>query len=284
MSRHLLLPPVLNPAAGPNPANFVRVPGGTFLMGSPQGTPGSRDNERPVRVVTLSGFYISQFLVTQGEWYDVMGTNPSFFQGARLPAGVNWRNLPVESVSWYGALVFSNRLSIARGLTPAYSIGGNTNPADWGPVPTSRNATWDAVVMVPGSTGYRLPTEAQWEFAARGGHGSPGNFTFSGSNTAADVAWMWENSGDRTREVGTLRPNALGLYDMSGNVSEWVWDWAGMYPAAAQTDPTGAAAGDIRVFRGGHWGDTPELARSAIRHGINPVLRSEFIGFRVVRL
>jgi len=276
-------PPVLNPAAGANPANFVRVPGGTFLMGSAEGTPNSQANERPVRVVTVSPFYMSRFPVTQGEWFDVMGSNPSHFQGARVLAGVNWRNLPVENVSWYDALVFSNRLSIARGLTPAYSIRGSTNPDDWGPVPTGGNATWNAVTVVSGSTGYRLPTEAQWEFAARGGHGSPGNFTFSGSNTAAEVAWHNANSGNRTREVGTLRPNALGLYDMSGNASEWVWDWFGNYPSVAQTDPVGASSGSLRVRRGGSWLGSAGDVRSAFRDWSAPFLRSDSFGFRLVR-
>jgi len=267
-------------------SDLIRIPGGTFQMGSPAGTPNSQSNERPVRAVTISAFSMRRFLVTQGEWYDVMGTNPSrFYAGypAIIAAGANWRNLPVERVSWYDALVFSNRLSIARGLTPAYSIGGSTNPDDWGLVPTSSDATWNAVTIVAGSTGYRLPTEAQWEFAARGGNGSPGNFTFSGSNNAAEVAWHDANSGGRTHEVGRLRPNALGLYDMSGNVWEWVWDWMGTYPSTPQTNPTGPAAGDTRVLRGGSWRAAPEFARSAIRNHVSPVHRDFLIGFRLVR-
>ena len=274
---------------GPSPSGFVRVPGGTFLMGSPEGTPNSNANERPVRAVTVSGFSMGRHVVTQGEWYDVMGTRPSFFNGTNNETGTTvtptfqWRNLPVERVSWYDAIVFSNRLSIARGLTPAYSIGGSTNPDDWGPVPTSWNATWNAVTIVPGSTGYRLPTEAQWEFAARGGHGSPGNFTFSGSNVAAEVAWHSANSGRRTREVGTLAPNALGLYDMSGNVWEWVWDWWGTYPDYPETDPTGASSGSDRVVRGGGWGVSDWGVRSASRLDVAPADRFDGLGFRLVR-
>ena len=280
---------VTSAAIGPvtaAPLDLVRIPGGTFLMGSPVNTPNSQASERPVREVTISSFYMGRFLVTQGEWYDVMGTNPSGFHSrssAILAAGANWRNLPVEMVSWYDALVFSNRLSIASGLTPAYSIGGSTNPDDWGLVPPTSNATWNAVTVVPGSTGYRLPTEAQWEFAARGGHGSPGNFVFSGSNVVTEVAWHSANSGNRTHEVGALMPNALGLYDMSGNVWEWVWDRWGTYPSVAETDPTGPAAGDSRVRRGGGWNDTPSNVRSAHRNGSNPFNRFTSFGFRLVR-
>jgi len=240
-------------------------------MGSPVNTPNSRDNERPVRAVTVSAFYMGRFPVTQGEWYDVMGGRPSGFTGETCfwgdpVTGVNWRSLPVEQVNWFNAVAFANALSVQAGLEPAYTINGAT-------------VTWNR-----DANGYRLPTEAEWEFAARGGIVCQGDFIFSGSNTANDVAWTNWNSGWRTHEVGQLMPNALGLYDMSGNVWEWVWDWWGTYPATAQTDPTGPAAGGLRVFRGGSWGDTPEYARSAIRSGNFPALRDEGIGFRVVRL
>ena len=266
--------------------DFIRIRGGTFQMGSPVNTPNSNANERPVRSVTVSSFYMSRFPVTQGEWYDVMGTNPSNFHGghsAIVAAVANWRNLPVETVSWYDAIVFANKLSVESGLTPAYSINGSTNPSDWGPVPTSPNAAWDAVTVVPGSTSYRLPTEAQWEFAARGGIVCQGNFIFSRSNNTADVAWTGENSEGRTNEVGTLAPNALGLYDMRGNVWEWVRDRFGTYPSADETDPTGAAAGGNRVVRGGCWSLPPGHAQSAFRRDVPPVIRHENFGLRVVR-
>ena len=248
---------------------FVRIEGGTFRMGSPAGTPDSWGNERPVRSVTVSTFHMSRHLVTQGEWHDIMRSNPSHFQRARVAAGANWRNLPVEMVSWFDALEFANRKSQRAGLTPAYSITGTG---------ANRVATWNR-----NANGYRLPTEAEWEFAARGGHGSPGNFMFSGSNTISDVAWYGGNSGGGTRAVGTRQPNGLGLYDMTGNVWEWVYDWWGAYPNMAQTNPAGPAAGDYRVKRGGCWYFAPEYARSAIRGLGIPDVRGRHLGFRVVR-
>jgi len=199
---------------------MIRIQGGTFQMGSNDGD----NDEKPVHKVTVSGFYMSKFEVTQKQYSEVMGTNPSFFKGDKLP---------VDSVSWYDAVVFCNKLSIRSGLTPAYSIAGKTNPAEWGTVPTSDNGTWDAVTIVDGATGYRLPTEAQWEYAAKGGNGSPGYFTYSGSNNISDVAWYEDNSGDKTHEVGKKAPNILGLYDMSGNVWEFCWDWYGDYTGEA---------------------------------------------------
>jgi formylglycine-generating enzyme required for sulfatase activity len=149
-------------------------------------------------------------------------------------------------------------------------------------IPASNNAQWNNVQIVPGSNGYRLPTEAQWEFAAKGGQAqSP--FTFSGSNNAAAVAWHNANSGRMTRAVGGLAANVLGIHDMSGNVWEWVWDWHGAYPGTAQTDPTGVSSGSYRVIRGGSWHSTAVSARSVDRNNFNPAFRAGTVGFRVSR-
>ena len=284
----------------PDPARFVRVQGGTFLMGS---NPGG--NETPMRNVTLSPFYMSRFQVTQGEWYDVMGTRPSFFNGNNamntstwqsMPTTpeLNWRNLPVEQVSWYDAIVFANRLSVARGLSPTYEMPNvwpnptswSSDPATWGTVPTDWDdplgTRWDQVRIVPGSTGYRLPTEAQREFAAMGGSESR-NYEFSGGNNLNEVAWHSGNSGSRTHPVGTRTANELGLYDMSGNVWEWVWDWFGTYPSVAETDPVGASSGSARVARGGGWGYSDWNLRPVFRFNGIPVFRWNNNGVRLVR-
>jgi formylglycine-generating enzyme required for sulfatase activity len=139
-------------------------------------------------------------------------------------------------------------------------------------VPTSWNATWDAVTIESGSTGYRLPTEAQWEYAAKGGDDSPGNYIYAGSNTVGDVAWYSGNSGGTSHAVGTKNPNGLGIYDMSGNVYEWCWDWDERY-----------SSGSFAMRRGGYWGDSAEDVRSALRDSIIPSSRGYFFGFRLVR-
>ena len=238
--------------------NFVYVRGGTFRMGSHSG---GNDDERPVRNVTVSDFYIGKFPVTQREWCKVMGANPSHFKGD---------NFPVEMVSWFDVIEYANKRSLQEGLTPAYAVKVTENnwDVDW----NNRNAN-----------GYRLPTEAEWEYAARGGHGTPGNFEYSGSNNADDVAWYDRNSWKCTQSVGEKAPNDLGLYDMGGNVWEWVWDRYGPYPNAAETDPVGPSAGSHCTHRGGSWSNSTAFVRSATRLWSNPSNRSSIIGFRLVR-
>ena len=265
---------------------MVLVPGGSFQMGNPD-----RDTfytkELPAHTVTLTGFYMGKYEVTQAQYEAVMGSKPS---GIQRSYGMG-DNYPVYSASWYDALVFCNRLSVAGGLTPAYRISGSTDPSSWGSVPTSSNgvstATWDAVEVVSGSTGYRLPTEAQWEYAAKGGNESPGNYTYAGSNTVDDVAWNWDNIPERysSQPVGTKTPNGLGLYDMTGNVREWCWDWLGAYSSEAQTDPVGASSGSVRVFRGGSRGHhaTEDYLRSTFRDSMYPRGGDFLTGFRLAR-
>ena len=206
---------------------LVRIEGGTFQMGSNNG----RDTEKPVHTVTVSAFYLGKYEVTQKEWEAVMRINPSSFKGDILP---------VENVTWFDVVEYCNRLSQKEGLTPAYTISGRT-PASGYPI-TAATVTWNR-----NANGYRLPTEAEWEYAARGGNGSPNNYTYAGSNTVDEVAWYSGNSGSRTHDVGTKKPNGLGLYDMSGNVYEWCWDRYGNYSSGAQNNPIGASSGSNRV-------------------------------------
>jgi len=227
---------------------FVRIEGGTFRL------------DRSGHDVTVGGFNMSRYPVTQGEWAELMGTNPSRFRGD---------SLPVEMVSWFDALEFANRKSLRAGLTPAYTISG-TGP--------NRAVTWNR-----DANGYRLPTEAEWEFAARGGIVCRGNFKFPGSDYVDEVAWHFWNSNNSTQAVGALWPNALGLYDMGGNVWEWVWDLDGLSVNAAQTDPAGASSRSFRVVRGGGWNRSLMGGGLAIRERHLPSMTRSDIGFRLVR-
>ena len=247
-------------------------------------------NSYPAHQVTLtSGFYMGKYQVTQEQWEAVMGNNPSSFRagggGAGQVTGLDTSRFPVERVSWYDVIVFANRLSKQAGLTPVYEIGCASNgewttyTSRWGSVPTSGDARWNNVRMVEGSTGYRLPTEAQWEFACRAGTITPWNTGTSITTSEAN----FDGVLGRTTEVGDFEPNAWGLYDMHGNVWEWVWDWFGAYSSEAQTDPVGVSSGSFRVFRGGGWHHDAQAARSTVRGHYWPNRRWFIGGFRLVR-
>jgi formylglycine-generating enzyme required for sulfatase activity len=247
----------------PLPPNFVRVEGGTFQMGS---SSGGYDDERPVHTVTVKSFSIGKYEVTQREWSEVMRTT------VRQQLAMEWGfmrgegdNYPMYNVNWYEAVEYCNRRSLKEGLTPAYRGSGDSITCDWN------------------ANGYRLPTEAEWEFAAKGGTKDYLTTEYSGSNSVDAVAWYRGNSENGIRPVGTKAANSLGLHDMSGNVSEWCWDWKGSYSSGSQTDPRGAAAGDRRVARGGSCIDDASYARSAYRSSITPSDRRDDVGFRLVR-
>ena len=272
------------------------IPDGSFSMGSPPSENGRQPDENPPHSVTLhSGFFMGVYQVTQKQYFDLMGGGPMDTYQAAIGAGLadygRGDDFPMYYVNWYDALVFCNRLSMAEGLTPAYSIGGSTDPADWGTVPIIFDPTWNAVEIVSGSTGYRLPTEAQWEYACRAetttafndGHSDD----YSADITAVELlGWYNSNSGSKTHEAGQKAKNAWELYDMHGNVSDWCWDWYGsMYYSSSPSsdDPTGPLSGSGRLARGGRWGSTAQYARSAYRGFSGPDKQSNEIGLRLVR-
>jgi len=237
--------------------DMVLVTGGTFTMGSPSSEQGRSDDEVQHQV-TVSSFHMGKFDVTQDLYQSVMGSNPSYYTGDG--------NRPVEQVSWYDAVAFCNKLSERNGLQTVYTING-----------TDVTASWSA-------NGYRLPTEAEWEYAARGGQqGASAYHVYAGSDNLDQVAWYKDNSGSTTHPVGQKAPNALGLYDMSGNVWQWCWDWYENYSGSGQNDPRGASSGASRVYRGGGWSFDAQYSRVADRPYSPPALRDIALGFRLVR-
>ncbi|MDY7221398.1 formylglycine-generating enzyme family protein [Halalkalibacterium halodurans] len=221
--------------------HLVLVEGGTFTSTK------TNDYEE---TITIDDFYIGKYEVTQKEWMDVMGSNPSHFKGD---------DLPVEMVSWYDAIEYCNKRSIKEGLEPYYNI--NKNELDPNNKSEYDHIKW-TVTINEGANGYRLPTEVEWEYAASGGQLSE-SYTYSGSHNVDEVAWYWRNAGDQylsgdwswptiennnnqTNSVGLKEPNELGLFDMSGNVREWCWDWYGELGGDNES-------GSLRVVKGGGW-------------------------------
>jgi len=250
---------------------MVLISGGTFQMGSPSNEADRKDNEKQHQV-TVGSFYMGKYEVTQKEYQEVMGMNNSYFNGD---------NLPVENVNWYQAVNYCNRLSQRDGLTPAYTVNGT-------------DVTWNQ-----NANGYRLPTEAEWEYACRAGTTTPFN---TGNNITTNQANF---KSLKTTEVGSFAPNPWGLYDMHGNVWEWCWDIYDVYvtksrediafgysmylvggsrDGGAQADPKGVSSGSGRVVRGGSWYNTAQDLRSAYRFYYTPSsLNYGIVGFRVAR-
>jgi formylglycine-generating enzyme required for sulfatase activity len=227
---------------------MVWIAPGTFTMGSPSNEK-DRSGERPQTKVTISrGFLMSKYEVTQAQYKSVVGTNPSFFKGD---------NNPVEWVSWHKAVAYCAKLT------------------------ESEKATG----RLPAGYEYRLPTEAEWEYACRAG--TTTRFSYGDDpdySQLGEYAWYENNSSNTTHPVGEKKPNGWGLYDMHGNVFEWCQDWFGNYPGGSVTDPQGAATGSDRVLRGGYWDSDAGICRSAYRDADYPgtLNDSHYLGFRPV--
>ena len=225
--------------------DMVFVEGGTFV---------NTNSNYYGETITIDDFYIGKYEVTGSEWAKIMGNNPSEFVGNN--------NLPVEMVSWYDCIEYCNKRSIKEGLEPYYNIDKDT--IDLNNISEYDDVKW-TVTINETANGYRLPTEAEWEYAASGGRLSK-NYTYSGSDNVDEIGWHWRNCGDEylsgewnwskieanngsTKPVGSMSPNELGLYDMSGNVREWCFDW--------YSEEANASGDAYKIWKGGGWlGDT----------------------------
>lgn len=224
---------------------LVKIKAGSFTMGSPASEKNRENDETQHRVTLKQDYWLGKYEVTQGQWKAVMENNPSSFKKGD--------NYPVECVSWDDAMEFCKKLTENE----------------------------RAAGRLPSGYAYTLPTEAQWEYAARGGRKANAYYVYGGGDDLDSVGWYGDNSDRTTQPVGQKRANELGLYDMSGNVSEWCRDWYGDYPSGDITNPVGPANGSNRVNRGGSWRSKTRHCRSADRSSAGPAFRNNGVGFRV---
>ncbi len=254
----LIQPELAHGFAGPGGSTnmaMVTLDPGEFLMGSPRYEEGRKKGEDRHQVTLNRGFMLGTTEVTQEQWFSVMGSQPSSTHGI---------NFPVENITFEQCVKFCNALSKMEGLAPAYGL-------------KNREIFWNRE-----SNGYRLPTEAEWEYACRAGSQD----RFTNGNNRSDlqaVSWSRINSSGGSHEVATRYPNDWGLHDMHGNVWEWCWNWSSAYPTRFAVDPEGPARGDSRVIRGGSWDNSSGACRSANHNSAKPGFKAGVLGFRVAR-
>ena len=241
-------------------------------------------NDNKPHSISLSAYRIGETEVTQELWQAVMGNNPSWFQGSSNPpeSGEEQGKRPVENINWYHAIAFCNKLSKACGLEFCYTVSGvNFDTLHFNNIPKWDDGTWNNAVCDLNKNGFRLPTEAEWEWAAMGGTEDK----WAGTNDSAQLgtyAWYQENGNEKTHQVKLKSPNGYGLYDMTGNVGEWCWDWYGSLSDVLPPNYTGAASGNMRVTRGGSWNGFGGYVLRAYRASVKPDEHYRIGGLRLV--
>ncbi|MCF6366021.1 MAG: formylglycine-generating enzyme family protein [Bacteroidales bacterium] len=239
---------------------MVLVEGGDFYMGNDYS---ANSDERPEHKVTLNSFFMSKYEVTVAEY-----ANFCRVTGHKLPDGEE--RSPINNITWEDAVMYCNWLSRASRLEKCYDL--------------KRDSNRFTAIFIPGANGYRLPTEAEWEYAARGGMKSKA-YAFSGSHDLDEVAWSINNSGNTSHEIGQKKPNELGIYDMTGNAMEWCYDWyeVDYYENSPADNPSGPGTGVSKVCRGGNFMCRPDVLRNSRRFNLEPSQEEGLAGIRLVK-